>query len=262
MKRSHHHFKRKAGRVTRLLPFPIFILFAVVVFVLTGCGNDPLTNPVRNTLEISGLSLTNQTVNAGDTATVTALTNYSGQAGDLIYTWKATAGKIIGTTASVTYLAPDTPGTYTITLELTDGFVVDQRSITVEVIASHSLSIGSNTYWAGDSTTPELKYQVKVTTIFRRDVMLRYEILQDQARAGAFLSIYINGAPLVREKAIGEVQPVGQPVIKGDVDVSSIIKGPGQYEVTLTVEVTKAVERGWLLRSAQLIGAEGSAVRL
>ena len=112
--------------------FPICIL----ILILIGCDTDQtLTPPIRHTVEISELSLTNQTLEAGGTATVTATFDYSGDEADLIFRWGASSGQIIGEAASVTYVASDTPGTHTITLQLTDGFAIAERAITVEVLA-------------------------------------------------------------------------------------------------------------------------------
>ena len=154
------------------------------------------------------------------------------------------------------------PGTHTITLELTDGFEVVERSITVEVIAPQSLLIDSDTYWAGEGETLTLKYQVNVTQILHQPVTLQYDIVQDEARAGAFLNVDANGVLLVEEEAIGEVDPAERIVIMGKVNMSGIITEPGTYEVTLILVVINAVEHGWLLQKAELIGAEGIAVRL
>ena len=241
-----------------LLPICIFIL------ILIGCsGDETLIHPMQqHTLEISELNLTNQTLSTGGTTTVTATFDYSGDEADLIFRWEASSGQIVGDTSSVTYIASDAAGTHTITLKLTDGFEVEERSITVEVVAPQSLSIDSNTYWEGQGETLVLRYQVNVTQILRQPVTLRYAILQDEAKTGVFLSVDINGTLLVEEEAIGEVQPVERIVITGEVDVSGIITGPGTYEVILTLAVVNAVERGWLLQKAELIGAEGSAVRL
>jgi hypothetical protein len=139
---------------------------------------------------------------------------------------------------------------------------VAERSILVEVVPAQSLSIDFDTYWTGHNETLVLKYQVNVTQLLRQTVTLRYNILQDAARTGAFLNVEVNGVLLVEEEAIGEVRPVERPVITGRVDVSRIITGPGRYEVTLILAVVNVVERGWLLQKAELIGAEGSAVRL
>lgn len=231
--------------------------------ILVGCSSDEtLTSPIRYTVEISELNLTNQILNPGGTATVTAIFDYSGDGADLIFRWSASSGRIVGNASSVIYVASDMPGTHTITLELTDGFEVVERSITVEVIAPQSLLIDSDTYWAGEGETLTLKYQVNVTQILHQPVTLQYDIVQDEARAGAFLNVDANGVLLVEEEAIGEVDPAERIVIMGKVNMSGIITEPGTYEVTLILVVINAVEHGWLLQKAELIGAEGIAVRL
>ena len=239
--------------------FPICIL----ILILVGCDTDQtLTPPIRHTVGISGLSLTNQTLEAGGTTTITATFDYSGDEADLIFRWEASSGQIVGEASSVTYVASDTPGPHTITLQLTDGFAMAEHAITVEVLAQQSLLIDADTYWAGQGETLVLKYQVNVTQILHQPVILQYEIVQDEAKTGAFLNVDVNGVLLVEEEAIGEVDPPERIVITGEVDVSGIVTGQGPYQVTLTLIVVNAVERGWLLQKAALIGAEGSAVRL
>lgn len=239
--------------------FPICIL----ILILVGCDTDPtLTPPVRHTVEISELKLTDQTLEAGGTTTITAAFDYSGDEADLIFRWEASSGQIVGETSSVTYVASDTPGTHTITLQLTDGFAVAERAITVDVLAPQSLLIDSDTHWAGQGDTLVLKYQVNVTQILPPPVILQYDIVQDEARTGAFLSVEVDGVLIVEEEAIGEVDPVERIIITRKTDVSEVITGPGRYEITLTLAVVKAVDRGWLLQRAALIGAEGSAIQL
>ena len=231
--------------------------------VLIGCsGDDTLTVPTRHTVDLSELNLTTQTLGPGGTTTVIAGFEYSGDEADLIFRWEASGGQIVGNASSVTYIAPDVTGVYTIRLQLTDGFAAAEQAITVEVVALQSLLIDSDTYWAGQDETLLLKYQVSITHILQQPVALRYDIVQDKAETGAFLSLEVDGILLVEEEAIGEVQPAGRIAIMKQVDVSRIITGPGRYEVTLTVTVVNSVERGWLLQKAELIGAEGSAVRL
>ncbi|RKU13520.1 hypothetical protein C6502_03925 [Candidatus Poribacteria bacterium] len=235
----------------------------LLILILIGCDTDPtLTPPVRHTVEISELSLTNQTLEAGGTATVTVTFDYSGDALDLIFGWETSSGQIIGEGSSVTYVASDTPGTHTITLQLTDGFATAEHAITVEVLAQQALLIDADTYWVGQGETLALKYQVNVTQILHQPVILQYDIAQDEARAGAFLNVDVDGVMLVEEEAIGEVDPPDKIIITGETDVSGIITGPGTYEITLTLVVINAVERGWLLQTAELIGAEGSAIQL
>ena len=239
--------------------FPICIL----ILILIGCDTDPtLTPPIRHTVEISGLNLTNQMLEAGGTTTIAATFDYSGDEADLIFRWEASSGQIIGEGSSVTYVASDTAGTHTITLQLTDGFAMTEHAITVEVLAQQSLLIDADTYWVGQGETLVLKYQVNVTQILHQPVILQYEIVQDEARTGAFLNVDVNGVLLVEEEAIGEVDPRERILTTGKVDVSGIITGQGPYEVTLTLIVVNSGERGWLLQKAELIGAEGSAVQL
>ena len=240
-----------------LFPICIFIL------ILIGCDTDPtLTPPIRHTVEISELNLTNQTLEAGGTATIIATFDYSGDEADLIFKWEASSGQIIGDGPTVTYVASITPGTHTITLQLTDGFAMAEHAITVEVLVQQSLPIDTDTYWEGQGETLVLKYQVNVTQILHQPVTLQYIIVQDEAKTGAFLNVDVGGILVVEEEAIGEVDPPEKIVITGEVDVSRIITEQERYEVTLTLAVINAVERGWLLKKAALIGAEGSAIRL
>ena len=235
----------------------------IVVLILIGCDTDQtVTPPIRHTVGISELHLTNRTLEQGGTTTITATFDYSGDNADLIFGWKASSGQIIGDASSVTYVAPDTPGRHTITLQLTDGFAMAEGSVTVEVHALQSLLVDSDIYWASNVETLVLRYQVNVTQIIHQPVMLRYDIVQDEAKTGAFLNVDVNGVLLVEEEAVGEVDPVEGISIIGEVDMSKIITGLGTYELTLTLVVVNPVERGWLLRRAELIGAEGSAVRL
>ena len=198
----------------------------------------------------------------GGTATVTARFSYSGDEADLIFAWKSSSGQIVGDGSTVTYVASEAAGTHTITLELTDGFTMVERSITVDVGALQSLFIDSDTYWAGQGETLVLKYQVNVTQILHQPVTLRYAILQDEAKTGAFLSVEVNGTLLVEEEAIGEVRPPEKIPISEKINVSEIITGTGTYQIKLTLVVVNAVENGWLLQKAELVGAEGAAVRL
>ena len=235
----------------------------ILILILIGCDTDPtLTPPIRHTVEITGLNLANQTIEAGGTTTITATFDYSGDEANLMFRWQASSGQIIGESSSVTYVASTTPGTHTITLQLTDGFAMAEHAITVEVFAQQSLLIDADTYWAGQGDTLTLKYQVNVTEILHQPVILQYEIVQHEARTGAFLNVGVGGILLVEEEAIGEVDPPEKIAITGEIDVSRIITEQQRYEVTLTLTVINAIERGWLLKKAALIGAEGSAARL
>lgn len=90
---------------------------------------------MQHTVEISELYLTDQIVDSGDTTTVVATFDYSGDEADLIFSWTADSGDIFGDGAVATYIAPDLPGTDIIRLELSDGFAIAEESVTVEVAA-------------------------------------------------------------------------------------------------------------------------------
>ena len=105
-----------------------------------------------------------------------------------------------------------------------------------------------NRYWQGNTFTQTLSFQINVRELFRNNIRLRYDILQDTARTGAFLRFIINDTTVVRNRAIGEVQPLEMIPIADEVDVSSVIREPGNYELTLTLEVVNVMEDAWLLR--------------
>lgn len=262
-KRRTQILLRSLQRFKLLKSWRRFFPICILILILVGCDTDStLTPPIRHTVEVSELSLADQTLAAGGTTTIAATFDYSGDEADLIFRWEASSGQIVGEGSSVTYVASDRPGTHTITLQLTDGFAMAKHTITVEVLTQQSLLIDADTYWAGQGETLVLKYQVNVTQIVHQPVILQYVIVQAEARTGAFLNVDVNGVLLVEEKAIGEVNPGGEIIINGKTDVSEVITGPGRYEITLALAVVDAVERGWLLEKAELIGAEGSAIRL
>ncbi|MYI95149.1 hypothetical protein F4083_12665 [Candidatus Poribacteria bacterium] len=103
---------------------------------------------------------------------------------------------------------------------------------------------------------------MKVDEIFRENIKLRYEILQDTARAGAFLSITINSISVVQDRTIGAVQPNEPQMIGDEIDVSSVITAPGNYELSLTLEIVNVMEDAWLLRKLTLIGVEGTLTEI
>lgn len=108
--------------------------------MLIGCGSDnKLAAATEHTVEISELYPTDETLDPGGTTTVTAIFDYSGAEADLIFNWTTDSGDIFGDGSVVTYIAPDTPGTDTIRLELTDGFATAEQSIMVEVVTLEPL---------------------------------------------------------------------------------------------------------------------------
>ena len=208
------------------------------------------------------LAADSNSINIGDTTTISATITYSGNTDVLVYRWSTTGGRISGEGASVVYIAPETEGSYTITLEVSDGTVTEKDELRITVKIGHAIVATPNRYWQGNSFTQSLSFRLNVQQILQNNLRLRYDILQDRARTGAFLSISIDGTAVVRNRAIGEVQPPEMIPIADEVDVSAVIREPGSYELTLTLEVVDVMEDAWLLRKLTLIGAEGTITEI
>ncbi len=104
------------------------ILVAITALLISGgCAANQL--PV-----ISSLSLTTQgEINPGATAQLECDATDPDE-DELSYTWSADGGTISGTGATVSWTAPDAPGTYTIDVEVgdgRDGIATGQLTITV-----------------------------------------------------------------------------------------------------------------------------------
>ncbi len=239
----------------------LLICGLITLCVLTGCDiNDPLSLD-SEMLDVD-LAAESNSLNIGDTTTISANITYSGNTDVLVYKWSTTGGRISGEGSNVVYIAPETEGSYTITLEVSDGTVTEEDELRITVNIGHAIVATPNRYWQGNSFTQSLTFQLNVQKVIQNNLRLRYDILQDTARTGAFLSISINGASVVRNRAIGEVQPLEMIPIADEVDVSSVIREPGNYELTLTLEVVNVMENAWLLRRLTLIGAEGTITEI
>ena len=244
------------------LHFYVRILYLLcTIGLVSACDTENLLNLDREMLDID-LQSESKTLNIGDTTTINATVNYSGNPAVLVYEWNASGGRIVGNGETVVYVAPESAGTYTITLEVSDGTVTERNDIRIEVNIGHAIVAMPNRYWQGNTFTQTLSYRLNVEEIFRDNITLRYEILQDTARAGAFLTITINDTPVIRNRAIGEVQPAEMLLIADDVDVSRIITAPDNYELALTLEVVNVMEDAWFLRKLTLIGVEGTIAEL
>ena len=242
--------------------FYIQILFLLsVLCLISACETENLLTIDAETLEIA-LKADTQMLNIGDTTTITATVDYSGDASALDFIWKVSNGRIVGGGSSVVYVAPASAGINTITLEVTDGIVSDRQDIRIEVGIGHAIIATPNRYWQGSTFTQTLSYSLKVDEVFRENIKLRYEILQDTARAGAFLSITINGISVVQDRTIGAVQPNETQIIGDEIDVSSVITAPGNYELSLTLQIVNVMEDAWLLRKLTIIGVEGTLTEI
>lgn len=232
-----------------------------ILCMASACDTENLLNLDSEMLEID-LESDSQTLNIGDTTTIKAAVDYTADTNVLVYEWNTTGGRIVGEGRSVVYIAPETAGTYTITLEVTDGTVTERENIRITVNIGHAIIITPNRYWQGNTFTQTLKYRLNVEEVFLDNIRLRYEILQETARTGAFLTITIDDITIVRNRDIGEVQPDGPVLIADEVDVSSILQSPGVYELTLSLEIVNVMQDAWLLQKLTIIGVEGSLAEI
>ena len=239
-----------------VLFFHLLYVFCIICLV-SACDTNNLLSIDEEMLDID-LASNSYTLNIGDTTTITAAVDYSADTDVLVYEWYTNGGRIVGEGPEIVYIAPETAGTYTITLEVTDGTVTARDDIQITVQIGHAIIAMPNRYWQGNTFTQTLKYRLNVEEVFLDNIRLRYEILQDTARTGAFLNIAINGTTVVRNRDIGGVQPAEPLLIADEVDVSSLIQSPGVYELTLTLEVVNVMQDAWLLQKLTLIGVEGS----
>ena len=111
---------KKSFIVSRSSFFVCLLLVTCLLSLVTiiGCGGGGTKNnaPVISSIDVSPST----TVNTG--ASITLTCNATDADGDtLSYSWTASGGTISGSGSSVTWTAPNTAGTYTITVKVSDG---------------------------------------------------------------------------------------------------------------------------------------------
>ena len=100
----------------RLGHWMVLISLAVVLVVVGGCGGST----GNNAPEITGVSSSPENVGKGGSTTVVCeATDADGDA--LTYDWTATQGTFQGSGDTVTWLAPNEEGTYTVRVTVSDG---------------------------------------------------------------------------------------------------------------------------------------------
>lgn len=95
--------------------FAIGVLFVSFVVVLSSCSKEDNNAPTVTEVNVSP-----ETVATGGSAVVTVTaTDPDGDA--LVYTYIVTGGSVSGNGAMADWMAPDTPGAYSITVSVNDG---------------------------------------------------------------------------------------------------------------------------------------------
>ena len=112
-------------------------------------------------------------------------------------------------------------------------------------------------YWQPNGG--KISFQLTVREVSRSKIRLRYKILQDKSRSGAFLTILINNSVLIANEVIGEVNPKESILITDEKDISNFINKPGDYILTFDLKEVDNVKKGWLLtKDLKVIGIEGT----
>ena len=101
--------------VSRHLKWPaILIILAIATLLISGCAANQL--PVISDLAVNSGGEINPGVGCQIECTA-----YDPDEDELSYTWSADGGDIIGIGPTIIWTAPDAYGTYTVTVEVTDG---------------------------------------------------------------------------------------------------------------------------------------------
>ena len=114
--------------VTRQSKWLIGLVLTTVVALLISGGCTPNTLPIISSLALSNLG----EINPGGSTYIECDATDSDD-DELSYIWSADGGTLTGGGATIKWTAPDEVGSYTVTVEVSDGddIVIDQLAITV-----------------------------------------------------------------------------------------------------------------------------------
>jgi hypothetical protein len=110
----------------------ILIILAIATLLISGCAANQV--PVISNLALNSEEEINPGVGYQIECTAT-----DPDEDELSYTWSADGGDIMGTGSTVTWTAPDAYGTYTVTVEVTDGRDgIDTEQLTLNVLVPNN----------------------------------------------------------------------------------------------------------------------------
>jgi len=104
------------------------VIFVLLILIFSGCGGEENSPPMIHLFEANPTS-----VEAGDEVTLTVLaTDDDGD--NLSYIYQPGTGKITGTGDTVKWTAPNTPGKYSIKVNVSDGKEYAYNDVNITVI--------------------------------------------------------------------------------------------------------------------------------
>lgn len=158
-------------------------------------------------------------------------------------------------TVMATYIAPETPGIYTITLKVCTRYAVVEKSCNVEV-TNYIIKSSPRVYWRTDDQNLICPFDVEA--IRRAPILLRYKIQRNfnREQTETSLIVYIDGEDVSQQK-IGSLRSLDPLVISDEIDVTQYINTPREYELKFMLKTMDIKENVWLLKSVQIVGVEG-----
>jgi basic membrane protein A len=115
----------------KLLRLVILALFLAAIVIFSGCGGT--VPPVNHSPIIITLTADPPSPIEANQSTVITCFAVDQDNDQLIYSWAKTGGTITGTGSAITWTAPATAGTYTITCAVSDGELSDSQAISIVV---------------------------------------------------------------------------------------------------------------------------------
>ena len=164
--------------------------------------------------------------------------------------------QIIRVTA--TYIAPKTPGIYTITLRVCTRYAFVEKTVSVEV-TDYIVKYMPLDPWKGGACQESLKYELDVKAIRRSPIVLSYTIQQNPRQASADLYLRIGTETVPMKREIGEMNPLESVIYTNKVDITRYINQSGPYKFTFTLKTENPImENTWLLKEIKVVGIEGN----
>ena len=245
-----------------------FVLFSIGIALITGCDLDRDRDAEPPMIE--KLESEMQVIKTHGTTTIVAEVSRN-EDPDLQYeyAWSTTGGGKIQNngaqnlkddaqtiTVKATYIAPETAGTYIITLKVRTRYAVVERSTDVAV-TNYAIEIFPVEPWKANGSEQSLAYRFCIEAIRHSPILLEYKIQQTRYQPTADLVVNMDKG-LVYKQKITESNAL-EAVISVEKDITPHINRTGQYELTFTLQTTKDPirENTWFLKKIKIVGVEG-----
>jgi len=116
------------------------LILSIIVLPFSGCNGGGTIPTINHSPTIISLTADSSSININQSDTITCLA--TDQNNDpLTYTWTKSGGTITGTGSTITWTAPATTGTYTITCTVSDGELTNTQSIIITVLEPEGYAV-------------------------------------------------------------------------------------------------------------------------